>query len=75
MRAMRSLLIFLSALFLCLGGSAALAAQAEQNKQDKPTFQAEESAKAKETDKGKTQQDDRQPQPANVPPIKKDEGC
>jgi hypothetical protein len=57
------------------GRKRGLAAQADQDKKDQPAAQSEESTKAKGADQEKTQQDDKQPQPANVPVIKKDEGC
>jgi hypothetical protein len=53
MRVKGSLLIIAAALFLCLGGSVALAAQADQDKKDQPAAQSEESTKAKGADQEK----------------------
>lgn len=75
MRAMGLWLILMMALCFCWGGSAATAAQNEQAKPEKPAVQAEESSKAKCIVQEKDKKDGQQTQPANVPPIKQDEGC
>ena len=75
MRFLRYLLIVLAALMLWLGGGASWAQQTDQGKAEKPAAQTEEAAKQKTAEQDKKQDESKQPQPANVPIIKKDEGC
>lgn len=75
MRATGLRLILMMALCFCWGGNTAMAAQDEQAKPEKSAIQAEESSKAKCFVQEKDNKDGKQTQPANVPPIKKDEGC
>ena len=75
MRFIGFILMLVMGLCLCLGGNAVMAAQEEQGQKEQPAAQTEEQAKAKEVGQEKDQKDSQQPQPANVPVIKKDEGC
>lgn len=75
MRTIRSLLILMIAFLLCMGGSVALAAQTDQGKSEKPPAQKEETAPKPAAEQEKKKDESQQPQPANVPVIKKDEGC
>lgn len=74
MRHLRFLPILITAFMLCMGGGATWAQQ-DQSKVEKPAAQTEEAAKQKAAEQDKKQDDSKQPQPANVPVIKKDEGC
>jgi uncharacterized protein HemX len=75
MRLLRFVLIMLAASMLCMGGGASWAQQANQSNAEKPAAQTEEAAKQKAAEQDKKQDESKQPQPANVPIIKKDEGC